>query len=131
MLNHVSIMGRFTAEPELRKTAEGTSNVRFTLAVDRDYGDRKADFISCVAWRTTAEFICRNFHKGSMAAVTGRLQVSSWEAKDGTKRTTTEVIAENIYFGGSKREEGEQQPTRPIEINTDSGWEADETELPF
>lgn len=109
MLNHITIMGRLTADPELRQTPNGTSCASFTLAVDRDYkpegGEREADFINCVAWRGTADFVSKYFSKGRMAVVSGRLQVRKWQNKEGENRYATEVIADNVYFGDSKKEE--------------------------
>lgn len=106
MLNKVDLLGRLVRDPDLRTTTGGTSVASFTLAVDRDYksqdGSREADFIPVVAWKGTAEFVERNFVKGQLAVVTGRLQVRSYTDKDGTKRTSTEVVAENIYFAGPK-----------------------------
>ncbi len=108
MLNHITIMGRLTRDPELRRTGNGIAVASFTLAVDRDYkpedGDRETDFIDCIAWRQIGEFVSKYFMKGSMAVVSGRLQVRGWTDKDGNKRRTTEVVAENIYFGESKRD---------------------------
>ena len=111
MLNHITIMGRLTRDPELRRTGSGIAVASFTLAVDRDYapkdgGDRKTDFINCVAWRQTGEFVSKYFTKGRMAVVSGRLQIRSWNDKDGNKRRTAEVVADNVYFGDSKRDEG-------------------------
>lgn len=111
MLNHIVIMGRLTREPELRRTQTGTSVASFTLAVDRDFkdkqtGERATDFIDVVAWRQTAEFVIRYFTNGRMAVVEGRLQIRDWTDKDGNKRRSAEVIADNIYFGDSKREGG-------------------------
>lgn len=111
MLNNIVIQGRFTRDPEIRTTQTGTSVASFTLAVDRDFVDkesreRQTDFINCVAWRTTADFVKKYFQKGSMAIVTGRLQVRQYQDKDGNKRTATEVIVENIYFGESKHSTG-------------------------
>lgn len=113
MLNHIVIMGRLTRDPELRRTQSGTPVASFTLAVDRDFkdkqtGERTTDFIDVVAWRTTAEFVSRYFTKGRMAVVEGRLQLRDWTDKDGNKRRSAEVIAENIYFGDSKREDSSQ-----------------------
>lgn len=106
MLNHITLMGRLTRDPELRSTQSGTSVSSFTLAVDRDFknddGSRAVDFIDCVAWRHTAEFVSKYFRKGSMAAVSGRLQLRDWTDKDGTKRKTAEVVAESVYFAESK-----------------------------
>ena len=109
MLNHITIMGRLTRDPELRRTASGISCVSFTLAVDRDYsgkdgGEKETDFIDCLAWRSTADFVSKYFTKGRMAVVSGRLQVRKWQNKDGENRYSTEVVAENVYFGDSKKE---------------------------
>lgn len=104
-LNHISIQGRLTADPELRTTQSGVNVVSFTVAVDRDFGGREkeTDFISCVAWRQTGEFVSKYFHKGSMIVVSGRLQSRKWEANDGSKRVAWEVVADNCYFGGDKK----------------------------
>ena len=111
MLNKIFIMGRLTRDPELRHTQTSASVASFTLAVDRDFkdkqtGERTTDFIDVVAWRQTAEFVSRYFSKGRMAVVEGRLQIRDWTDKDGNKRRSAEVIADNIYFGDSKREGG-------------------------
>ena len=111
MLNKVFIMGRLTRDPELRRTQTGTAVASFTLAVDRDFkdrstGERTTDFIDVVAWRQTGEFVSRYFTKGRMAVVEGRLQIREWTDKEGGKRRTAEVIADNVYFGDSKRDEG-------------------------
>ena len=110
MLNHITIMGRLTRDPELRRTGSGIAVASFTLAVDRDFsptdgGERETDFIDCVAWRQTGEFVSKYFTKGRMAVVSGRLQIRSWTDKDGNKRRSAEVIAENVYFGDSKRDD--------------------------
>ena len=109
MLNKVFIMGRLTRDPELRRTQTGTAVASFTLAVDRDFkdkstGERTTDFIDVVAWRQTGEFVSRYFTKGRMAVVEGRLQMRDWTAKDGNKRRSAEVVADNVYFGDSKRD---------------------------
>ena len=109
MLNHIVIMGRLTRDPELRRTGSGVAVTSFSLAVDRDFGNRESgeketDFIDCVAWRQTGEFVSKYFTKGRMAVVSGRLQIRSWTDKDGNKRRTAEVIADNVYFGDSKRD---------------------------
>ena len=109
MLNHIVIMGRLTRDPELRRTGTGTAVASFTVAVDRDFGGRdggekETDFIDCVAWRQTGEFVSKYFTKGRMIVVSGRLQIRSWTDKDGNKRRTAEVVADNCYFGDSKRE---------------------------
>ena len=111
MLNHITIMGRLTRDPELRRTGSGVAVASFTLAVDRDFGknengERETDFIDCVAWRQTGEFVSKYFTKGRMAVVSGRLQIRSWTDKDGNKRRTAEVVADNVYFGDSKKDEG-------------------------
>lgn len=107
MLNHITIMGRLTRDPELRRTGSGVAVASFSVAVDRDYrpdgGERETDFIDCVAWRHTAEFVSKYFAKGSVAVVSGRLQIRNWTDKEGNKRRTAEVLAENVYFGDSKR----------------------------
>ena len=108
MLNHITIMGRLTRDPELRRTGTGVAVASFTVAVDRDFGGREGgeketDFIDCVAWRQTGEFVSKYFTKGSMIVVSGRLQIRSWTDKDGNKRRTAEVVADNVYFGESKR----------------------------
>ena len=110
MLNHITIMGRLTRDPELRRTGSGIAVASFSLAVDRDFspkdgGERETDFIDCVAWRQTGEFVSKYFTKGRMAVVSGRLQIRSWTDKDGNKRRTAEVVADNVYFGDSKRDE--------------------------
>ena len=109
MLNHIVIMGRLTRDPELRRTQNGTAVASFSLAVDRDFssrdgGERQTDFINVVAWRSTAEFVSKYFVKGSMAVVSGRLQMRDWTDREGGKRTTAEVVCDNIYFGESKRD---------------------------
>ena len=110
MLNHIVIMGRLTRDPEMRKTGSGIAVANFTVAVDRDFngqdGQKETDFIDCVAWRKTAEFVQKYFSKGKMIAVSGRLQVRSWNDKDGNKRRTAEIQADNIYFGESKGSDG-------------------------
>ena len=109
MLNHIVIMGRLTRDPELRRTGSGVAVASFSLAVDRDFSpkdgsERETDFIDCVAWRQTGEFVSKYFTKGRMAVVSGRLQIRSWTDKDGNKRRTAEVVADNVYFGDSKRD---------------------------
>lgn len=109
MLNQIVIMGRLTRDPELRRTGSGIAVTSFTLAVDRDFsgkdsGEKETDFIDCVAWRQTGEFVSKYFAKGRMAVVTGRLQIRGWTDKDGNKRRTAEVISDSVYFGDSKKE---------------------------
>lgn len=111
MLNHIVIMGRLTRDPELRRTGSGVAVSSFTVAVDRDFSgkdgeEKETDFLDCVAWRQTGEFVSKFFRKGSMIIVSGRLQVRSWTDKDGNKRRTAEIVADNCYFGDSKKSEG-------------------------
>lgn len=105
MLNHITIMGRLTKDVELRRTNTGTAVASFTLACDRDFGEKETDFIEVVAWKGTAEFVSKYFSKGRMAVVSGRLQIRKWTDKDGNKRSTAEVVADNVYFGDSKKDE--------------------------
>lgn len=108
MLNKIFIMGRLTRDPELRRTQNGTAVAGFALAVDRDYknadGTKETDFIEVVAWRSRAEFVSKYFTNGRMAIVEGRLQSRDWTDKDGNKRRNAEVVADNVYFGDSKKE---------------------------
>ena len=109
MLNHIVLMGRLTRDPELRRTGSGVAVASFSLAVDRDFGSREngekeTDFIDIVAWRSTAEFVSKYFTKGRMAVVSGRLQIRNWTDKEGNKRRSAEVVADNVYFGDSKRD---------------------------
>ncbi len=108
MLNHIVVMGRLTRDPELRYTQSQVPVASFTVAVDRDFssrdtGERQTDFIDCVAWRSTAEFVSKFFQKGSMAVVSGRLQIRDWTDREGGKRRSAEIVADNVYFGESKR----------------------------
>ena len=109
MLNKIILMGRLCANPELRRTGSGTAVTSFSLACDRDFksqsGDKETDFIEVVAWKNTAEFVSKYFSKGRMAVVEGRLQIRDWTDKTGNKRTTAEVVADNVYFADSKRSE--------------------------
>lgn len=143
MLNCAVIMGRLTADPELRQTPNGVSVTRFTVAVDRGYvragEERKADFITVVAWRQTAEFVSRYFSKGSMIAVQGSIQTGSYE-KDGIKRSTFEIVADNVSFCGSKNESGNggaprAQDMAPASFSNgsldDFSAIADDDDLPF
>ena len=111
MRNHITIMGRLTRDPELRRTGNDIAVASFTLAVDRDFapkdgGEKETDFIDCVAWRKTGEFVAKYFPKGRMAVVSGRLQIRTWTDKDGNKRRSAEVVADNVYFGESKQISG-------------------------
>lgn len=106
-MNKAILMGRLTRDPELRQTPTGVSVTSFTIAVNRRFakeGGQEADFINCVAWRQTAEFVCRYFQKGSMIAVCGSIQTRSWDGQDGKKQYATEVVAEEVHFTGSKSE---------------------------
>ena len=110
MLNHIVLMGRLTRDPELRRTGSGIPVTTFTLAVDRDFGgnketgEKETDFIDIVTWRGTAEYVSKYFTKGRMAVVSGRLQIRNWNDKDGNKRRSAEVVADNVYFGDSRRD---------------------------
>lgn len=108
MLNQIVVMGRLTRDPELRRTGSGVAVASFTIACDRDFGangqELETDFIDCVAWRNTGEFVSKYFQKGRMAVVSGRLQIRSWTDKDGNKRRTAEIVADNVYFGDARPE---------------------------
>ncbi len=111
MLNRIVIMGRLVRDPELRTTQTGISVTSFTMAVDRDFknkdtNEKNTDFIDVVAWRQTAEFVCKYMTKGRMAVVEGRLQIRDWKDRDGNNRRSAEVVADNVYFGDSKRDSG-------------------------
>ena len=117
MLNHIVLMGRLTRDPELRYTSSNIPVASFRVAVDRDFGrgengEKQTDFIDVVAWRQTGEFVSKYFAKGSMAVVSGRLQMRDWTDRDGNKRTSAEVVADNVYFGDSKRRDDGEAPAR-------------------
>lgn len=150
MLNRIILMGRLTRDPELRHTQSGTAVASFTLAVDRDFknkqsGEKETDFIDVVAWRQTGEFVSRYFTKGRMAVVEGRLQIRDWTDKEGNKRRSAEVIADNVYFGDSKRDAeaagsyGGYSAPAPVSYGAPSSAEPDQfsqlddndSELPF
>ena len=128
MLNKIILMGRLTRDPELRRTQSGTAVTSFSLAVDRDFksqgGDKETDFIDIVAWRNTAEFVSKYFTKGRMAVVEGRLQIRSYTDKDGNNRRAAEVVADNVYFGDSKREGGSDYSSAPAYSAPYSGYAA-------
>lgn len=135
MLNHITLMGRMVKNPELRYTPQNTPVASFTLAVERDYQpggtERQTDFIDCVAWRKTAEFVNKHFQKGSLAAVSGRLQIRDWTDRDGGKRRSAEVAVENIYFAEKKQTPPAESPVDVsppslAELSPDEGGE-----LPF
>ena len=139
MLNRVVLMGRLTAEPELKTTNSGVSVVSFNIAVDRNYckqgEERETDFIAIVAWRQTAEFICKYFAKGQLIALEGSLQTRSYQDRDGNNRTVTEVVADNVFFTGDKREKNNTQATpEPKQTSyeqTDFEELPDSDDLPF
>ena len=142
MLNKIFIMGRLTRDPELRRTQNGTAVAGFALAVDRDYknadGTKETDFIEVVAWRSSAEFVSKYFTKGRMAIVEGRLQLRDWQDKDGNKRRSAEVVADNVYFGDSKKEGdssgGYKAAGKAVDVEPGEGEFAeieDEEEWPF
>lgn len=145
MLNHITIMGRLTRDPELRRTGSGLAVASFTVAVDRDWpnketGEKETDFIDCVAWRQTGEFVSKYFAKGSMIVVSGRLQIRPWVDKDGNKRKSAEIVAENVYFGESKKKEETKPATtnywdnpyyiKPA-VNDFAMFDDDDAQLPF
>ena len=148
MLNHIAIMGRLVRDPELRRTGNGIAVASFCVAVDRDFsndGKKEADFINCVAWRQTGEFVSKYFTKGKLIAVSGRLQIRSSTDKDGNKRTAAEEVADHCYFGGGKQDtDGQgggsqaqspstyQPPYLPPEPGNDFALlEGDDEKLPF
>lgn len=133
MLNKVLVMGRLTKTPELKQTGNGVSVSSFSIAVDRDFkdkqtGEKTTDFIDCVAWRSTADFVSKYLNKGRMVVVEGKLQVRDWMDKDGGKRKAYEVIADNVYFADSKKESGTPAPVNPDFINPPAGEFVDVTE---
>ena len=139
MLNHIVAMGRLTRDPELRRTGSGIPVASFTIAVDRDFkekgGEKETDFLDCVAWRNTAEFVEKYFTRGRMAVVSGRLQIRAWTDKDGNKRRTAEIVADNVYFGDSKNDGGNADssntyapPSNPSDFEMLTGEDA---QLPF
>lgn len=141
MLNHINLMGRLTRDPELRRTGSGTPVASFSVACARDYknqqtGQTEVDFIDCVAWRGTAEMLCKHFTKGRMIGLSGRLQVRTWMDQDGAKRKAVEVIADSIYFADSKYISGaghqqENTPADPDPENSDYPIVEDDGEYPF
>lgn len=108
MFNHIAIMGRLTKDPEMRRTGSGVAVTSFTIACDRDFGqngEKETDFIDVTAWRNTAEYVSKYFTKGRMAVVSGRLQIRKWTDKNGNERRSAEVVADNVYFGDSKKDD--------------------------
>lgn len=145
MLNHIVIMGRLVRDPELRRTGSGIAVASFTLAVDRDFGpkdggEKETDFIDCVAWRNTGEFVSKYFTKGRMAVVSGRLQIRKYTDKDGNNRRAAEIVADNVYFGDSKKDGAADTTATPANnyvppVQPDSGdfalLDDDDAQLPF
>ena len=121
MLNNITLQGRLTRDPELRRTGTGLAVASFCVACERDFpnkdtGEKEVDFIECVAWRQTGEFVSKYFNKGAMIILSGRLQLRKWTDKDGNKRTTAEIVVDNVYFGGSKKDQ--ENPWAPAEPYT-------------
>lgn len=134
MLNHITIMGRLVRDPELRRTQSGKPVASFTVAVDRDFGEKATDFIDCVAWNKTGEFVDKYFSKGSMIVVAGRLQIRDWNDKDGNKRRTAEIVAENVYFGESKNtrvSDSDDSGLHYAPAASFSAYDDDDGDLPF
>ena len=138
MLNHITVMGRLTRDPELRRTGSGVAVTNFTVAVDRDFadkqsGEKETDFIECVAWRSTAEFVDKYFSKGRMAVVSGRLQMRKWTDNNGNNRVTAEIVADNVYFGDSKQAASDNSaaPSYTAPAQNFDMLEGDDNALPF
>lgn len=140
MLNHIVLMGRLTRDPELRRTGSGIAVASFTLAVDQDYtssqdGKRGVDFIDVVAWRHHGEFVSKYFTKGQMAVVSGRLSIRNWTDSEGSKRRNAEVVADNVYFAGSKpggNNSNQQAAQYEAPVQQDfTMLEDDDSDLPF
>ncbi len=132
MLNHITVMGRFTRPPELKKTQSGVSVCSFSIACDRDFTsgeEKKTDFFNCTAWRGTAEFISKYFDKGSMIIISGRLNINSYDDKDGNKRSSAEIVCDNVYFGESKKASSEVKEAAPVHF--EEARPEDEEGLPF
>ena len=129
MLNNITLMGRLTRAPELRLTQTGKSVASFTIAVDRDYDRQKTDFINCVAWGSTAEFVDKHFTRGQLLALSGRLQLREWTDKSGNNRVSAEVIADHVYFCGDKSDSG----VAPVDVAPGGAFTEveDDGELPF
>lgn len=132
MLNTITIMGRLTTDPILRRTQTGVAAASFTLACERDYapqgGEKETDFIDVVCWRSSAEFVEKYFTKGRMAVVTGRLQIRGWTDKEGNKRRSAEILADHVYFGDSKRDGDSQAPKSDF---TEIANDEEDGNLPF
>lgn len=136
MLNHCTLMGRLVRDPELRHTGNNVPVASFTIAVDRDFkaagGEKETDFVDVVAWRNTAEFVSKYLSNGRMAVVSGRLQMRKWTDKDGNKRVSAEIVADNVYFGDSKNSSTSDGFSAPVTAdNGFAGMEESNDELPF
>ena len=139
MLNHIDIIGRLTKDPEMRRTGSGVAVTSFTIACDRDFGqngEKETDFIDVTCWRNTAEFVSKYFTKGRMAVVSGRLQIRNWTDKDGKNRRSAEVVADNVYFGDSKKDDSNRPNTQNYEpysapLQDYAVVDGDDSELPF
>ena len=138
MINTVVLMGRLTADPELKTTQSGFSVTSFSIAVERNYApkgqERQTDFINVVAWRQTAEFVCKYFDKGQMIAVEGSIQARKYQDKNGNNRVAVEVVANQVSFCGSKSEGGtrNQEASNPLDVDTDDDFEdLPDDDLPF
>lgn len=135
MLNHITVMGRICNDIELRRTGAGVAVASFTVACDRDFGQngqKETDFFDIVAWRGTGEFIERNFFKGKMIVVSGRLQNRKWEDKNGNKRTTAEIIVDNAYFADTKKDASEKYEAAQASLTQDYAVvDGDDSDLPF
>ena len=132
MLNHITVMGRLTRDVDLKTTPAGVAVASFAMAVERDFaegGEKKTDFIDVVAWRQTAEFVSKYFTKGMMAVVSGRLQIRDWTDKEGNKRKSAEIVADNVYFGEGKKDNGGGNQTKPAGNPIDV--QPNESDLPF
>ena len=139
MLNHIDIIGRLTKDPEMRRTGNGVAVTSFTIACDRDFGqngEKETDFIDVTAWRNTAEFVSKYFTKGRMAVVSGRLQIRKWKDKDGNDRRSAEVVADNVYFGDSKKDDSSASNVQTFvpsgePLQDFAVVDGDDSELPF
>lgn len=135
MLNKIIVMGRLTRDPERKPTASGISAAAFTLACDRDYApqgqERETDFLDCIAWRGTADFVLKHFAKGRMLAVEGRLQINTWTADDGSKRRSPQIVVESVYFADSKPKQGDADDAEYTAPAAADFTAVDDAELPF
>jgi single-strand DNA-binding protein len=133
MLNHITIQGRLTADPTTRFTQSSTQVTTFSIACDRDFGEKQTDFVNCVAWKKTAEFCDKYIRKGNLVVVSGRLQMREYTDKSGSKRTAAEVVAEHVYFAESKQSASRRITEVPVDVSAGDWEELDdgEGELPF